>query len=741
MPRRVVARKITRKQAEAYERTVPNPMGVTTIAAVNERGAYARRYAATRALLGQSDGSEIRNNRKKRKKRKRSQKRNSSMQRGTSVRRRARLRRRGYKRRATRNRRGFASVPVQLESPKPKRKKRRKKKAAKRTTKRSTTKRRTTKRTAKRRTTKRSTKRTTKRRATRRKATRRAAPKRRSTGKRRAPKRKASRKGKRRTSGRVYGKGRYKTLRARIGRFSRPTYMYETKKGRLRKVPKHGYLGYRSSAEMRRAHLKHPERAARDQARWERVEARRGRASISAVEGRSPFTPNRRRPAARRTITFEEWEKSMKANAKRRRKKTSSKKRRVKRRGTSKRRRATTSRRKRTTRKRRAPSRRRASSTRRRRRKSGSTAKRRVSRRKGGRRVKRRSSRRRVRRNARVTQVAANRPRRRRRRARRNMGHGRRRGRKLRRNAKIHSGGMRGFFRRGFLRNQAASFTQDMVHVLKVGGVVVIGYLAHRALSRVVSDNVLAKAAMFQSGTGAAYKDVAAGALVALVGVPLAAKFAPKDAKLIGAGIMASWLQNAIVTVLSQMGQTDVVAYLGDYTEAEGNPQYSGYGSYYEFTPGQVFGEYYTTPGMSGFGDIAVDQLTQAAAGFGQPRVAGLYQAAAGMGASPMLTQAAAGMGEYFVQGANGIGEYEEVTPQYTAPHALDEGISPDLTSAERALSVAEAAAGVGAYGDNTVPLQSTVYPTGVPEAIPDMPGGSRAGTFAGNNGVFGPAH
>jgi hypothetical protein len=118
-----------------------------------------------------------------------------------------------------------------------------------------------------------------------------------------------------------------------------------------------------------------------------------------------------------------------------------------------------------------------------------------------------------------------------------------------------------------------------------------------------------------------------------------------------------------------------------------------------------------------------------------------LTQAAAGMGA-PQLTQAAAGaMGEYIVSGGQGIGEYEEVTPQYHMPVVTDEGISPDLNSAERALSVSEAAAGVGAMGNYDVPLQSTVNPMGRQEAIPDMPGGSRAGTLAGNNGVFGPSH
>ena len=44
-------KKITRKQALSYNRTIPNGLGVTAISAVNGRGSYASRYAATRSLL------------------------------------------------------------------------------------------------------------------------------------------------------------------------------------------------------------------------------------------------------------------------------------------------------------------------------------------------------------------------------------------------------------------------------------------------------------------------------------------------------------------------------------------------------------------------------------------------------------------------------------------------------------------------------------------------------------------
>lgn len=524
---------------------------------------------------------------------------------------------------------------------------------------------------------------------------------------RKSPKRKVQR--------RVYGKGKYRALRARIGTGRpRQTYAYQTPSGTVRKIPKHGYLGYASSAEMRATHRKDPKRAERDDARWARAMKKRERASISAVEGRGSaglFTPNRRRRRPTRTITFEEWEKEMKQN-RRRRKKTAKKKRtrrnvtqvaanRRRRKGTRKGTRKATRRRVRRNAPKLVANRRRKTSTKRRR----------VAGRRRSTVGRRKTSRGRVRRNA---------------------------GFKMNRRKRSGTHRRRRVYRRT-LRNQAQAFGKQLVQVLKIGGVVVVGYIGHRALTRVVSDSLLSKITSLQSGTGAAYRDVLAGALVAAVGVPVAAKVAPGDSKMIGAGMAASFLQSAIVTLLSQFGQESVAAYLGDYTNAEGSAQYSGYGSYYEFTPGQVYGanglgEYYSAPGMSGFGQVP--QLYQAAAGQ-YPGVAHLSQEAAGFGqGEPLLTQAAAGAGEYIVSGAQGIGEYEEVVPQYQRPVQTDEGISPDLSSAERALSIAEAAAGVG--GTNLVPLRSTVYPTGRPEAIPDMPGGSRAGIFAGENGTFG---
>jgi len=146
--------------------------------------------------------------------------------------------------------------------------------------------------------------------------------------------------------------------------------------------------------------------------------------------------------------------------------------------------------------------------------------------------------------------------------------------------------------------------------------------------------------------------------------------------------------------------------------------------------------------------DLRLNQVTQAAAGMGGSPL--VTQAAAGMSGSPFVMQAAAGMGqdlrlnqvtqaaagtgEYVSYGVSGIGDYDEVGVSFRPTHT-DEGIAPNMHSAEQALSVAEAAAGVGS---TDVPLQSTVNPVDMGDPIPDDPRGSRAGVFQGPDGIFG---
>jgi len=75
------------------------------------------------------------------------------------------------------------------------------------------------------------------------------------------------------------------------------------------------------------------------------------------------------------------------------------------------------------------------------------------------------------------------------------------------------------------------------------------------------------------------------------------------------------------------------------------------------------------------------------------------------------------------VYGAEGVGENYEQVPTANMAMQIDEGVAPNLHSAEQALNVMEAAAGVGMA---EIPLQSTVNPLQMENPIGDEPHGSR---------------
>ena len=269
----------------------------------------------------------------------------------------------------------------------------------------------------------------------------------------------------------------------------------------------------------------------------------------------------------------------------------------------------------------------------------------------------------------------------------------------------------------------------EIMEVLKQGAVIGGGLLAHKVLTNLLFDNV---DAIKKLKFGKAISGVA----VAAVGIPAAAMVVKGDVgKQLAVGMGAALLHTVLVEALTSAGQSKIAGMLGDYTESSAALPAAGYGSYYEFSPGEQYsgmGAYYEfSPGeqYSGMGEY----IETGASGFGD-----YAQAAAGFGA-PMLAQAAAGVGEYIVQGAQGIGEYEEVVPEYTAPAVTREGIGASLSAAEDALTVAEAAAGVGGFGNVDASLKQIVYPKGQSLDIGDDPGGSRSGLFFGGNGVFGP--
>lgn len=718
---KALTRPITRKQARSYDHTVPNARGVTALMELNGPGSYERRYKQTRRLLDRERGGmhKAKANRPKR------------------------------KRKLTKRERAEIS-----------RKNLRKARAAKR-----------------------------------RKATaRRAAPSKRKTAKRAPARRKTTR---HKATRRTYG-GRYKALKARIGPRSRWTFMHRTKKGGVRHIPEYAVLGYKSPRALIRQSMT-DKGARRYVARKERLDARREREAERAAAriraGKGLFTPNR----ADEVLSYEEWEDMMRPNRKRRRKASKKgrrrqtkkqraaslrnlrkaraarrgkkvTKRRRKKAGVSTRRRravvATTKRRRRKgTRRRRkltkaqraAISRRNLKKARAARRRGGATKRRRKGRKARkltGRKlvvyVANRRRRRRYRRNnnneTKVTQAAANR---RRRRARRNQGaYNVNRRRRYYTNQGAYNVNRR---RRRYRRNQATmsgDYMSQLKSAMKLGLSVLVGYAGHRATTHLLDEMVLSKVAALNTGALAPYRGLIASAITAAIGIPVAVKVAPKLAVPVAAGMAASLLQGALLAGLVAANQQKIASYLSAYPDAAGRMYGQQLGSYYTFRPHEIFptsgyGSYYTLPTpTAGFG-LDTSQLTQAAAGFGQPRLfeaaAGygqdpnmLTQAAAGMGA--LVTQAAAGTGEYIAYNASAIGDYDEI-PTTTSPMMVDEGIYPNLGDAEQALSVAEAAAGVGSA---ELPLQSTVDPSLIADPVTELPGGSRSGVFQGGDGIFG---
>ena len=533
----------------------------------------------------------------------------------------------------------------------------------------------------------------------------------------------------RRRKPRVYGKGKFRAIRAKIGNKSRDTYLYRTKAGNAAQIPDYALLGYASKKEMDDVRYARKGNKAQQQRRLrayinrrDRLETRRGRAAAKTADrikkGRGIFAPN-----SGKILTFEEWKaqkmrknppkkKRTKASYKAAAKKGQATRRRNAKKGT------TGTKRKRTKASYKAAARK-AAATRRRNAKKGTTSKRKRT----------------TRGKSMTITMRAN----------------RRRG--------TRKGMRRRTARRAYMRNPiertVTTFVEELKTALGLGVKVTIGYLGHRALTTVANEKLVPKINFLAT---AKYKDIITSTVVAALGVAGTVRFAPRKtvAAPIAAGIAASWLHKIILD-LAARNLKEAVPYLSAYPNAEGLA-YNPMGSYYGFQQHQIYpssvGEFYeVTPQGSmnagmGSHDLRLNQVTQAAAGMGgSPFVT---QAAAGMGRSPLVTQAAAGMGqdlrlnqvtqaaagtgEYVSYGVSGIGDYDEVGVSYRPTHT-DEGISPNVHSAEQALSVAEAAAGVGS---TDVPLQSTVNPVNMGDPIPDDPRGSRAGVFQGPDGIFG---
>ena len=515
-----------------------------------------------------------------------------------------------------------------------------------------------------------------------------------------------ARKGTRRITARKTVAAKFRPLTVRVGGKTRKTYLYKTRKGGARHIPEHVIMGFSSKAAMKAAlagaapdwnpkkKAAFEKRRAKALRTRERIIKARDRASDRVEVMGDMFTPNVR------TIPYEEWSQNpmFKSNKKRKGAK--------KRKGGAKKRRSAAQ--KATTKKMiRAAARKRAGKSTRRvkHKRKKSHAKRRVvkhTRRAAPKRRRASPKRRRV---AMHTRRAAPKRRRASPKRRRVAMHRAQRAIALlyktnrrRRHTKRH----------GFKRNGYLAWLKEG---LKMGALVGVGFFGHKALTKLLSDEALGKIDALKDGTTAGkYRGLIAGAATAVAAIFLSGKFLPKYAMPIAAGSVLSLIQKGVMLALTEADQPKAAAYLAGF---------DGYAD----NSGRAYGEYFTS-GMSGYGGFGYPAITQAAAGMGMP----------------MLSQAAAGTGEYMAEGVQGIGDYEMVSPEfngYGGFGAMNEGIpGADTYAAERALTIAEAAAGIG-----DIPTRSQQDPVAqLTRAIPvhDVPGGMRAGTFQGRDGIFG---
>lgn len=449
-------------------------------------------------------------------------------------------------------------------------------------------------------------------------------------------------------------------LKARVGNRVLKTYMIRTKKGKVRHIPSHMYLGFGSS-RARDTFLKTASKSRiaafskREAALQPRRVARAQRLLKRAESGRvlDIFTPN--------AMSYSEWSQQMKANKKR----------------SSKKAKKSAGRRRKQTAKQRAASLKNL-------RKARSAAKKR-----GGKRTKRSAAKRRsakrsvkrTRRTAKKRHTAKRGHKRTRRHApkRRMHANRKRRHHARRRHVALRFAPNR---KRRHLRRRRAHknpFGIDFKTMLMTGLAVGAGFAVHRAIRHALDVNAFAKIDALKSKSQ--YSTMVSSAVTALVGIgalELVKKQAPDAVVKAQGGMMASAILDLITGALGAAGQDGPVQYLagfGEYVPVNSGPlmrAQAGFGSYYP---------------ISGLGYTSALADAQAAAGMGR------------------LAQAAAsGMGEYFAQNIApaGFGEYFSPGRPTGLTRALpisgfgDTSLPPRLSAAEYALTQAEAVAGLG---------------------------------------------
>jgi len=577
--------------------------------------------------------------------------------------------------------------------------------------------------------------------------------------------RKSTSKGKRKAHARPFHR-----LSMKVGGKTRKTYMYRTKTGAVHHIPMYGSMGFRSKRDMARAMDPKVRPLTAAQSRVHERALKRYRGIIAARERAGKrtaiygdlFTPNRPRRKARRSraISYSEWSKngmytsnrplSKAGRSKAAKKAAATRRRKAEKRSAAARKAAATRRRhagKRKAAPRKIKTTRRAA-TKRKPRKSG---KRRGRDSKGrflkGHRVAKKSSAHRKPRAA----------------TKRRSGPKRGKNGRFKKNAtgsfmmnrrRRHHGRRHHRLDATFRRN--GTLGQALKDAAITGAVVGAGFFAHKALTKLIVNYLMTGtgplASTFGTPTMAPYQDIIAGAVVAVAGIAIAEavpSIRDTQAKNIAAGMVVSFLQKLVVDLLTNNSQAPAAAYLSGFGSYSSTYPNSGGRAYYTGPQGRIggygrLGEYFATSGFGGFAGNG--GYRQAAAGFGSPMQAAagygsnILQASAGYGALPAprqqtFTQAAAGMGEYFATGVEGFGEYFDTgTSGMSGMGSTDEGIQGgDSYAAEHALTVAEAAAGIG-----DIPMQSTVDAMQRGIHVQDSPTGSRSGTFQGRDGIFG---
>lgn len=306
--------------------------------------------------------------------------------------------------------------------------------------------------------------------------------------------------------------------------------------------------------------------------------------------------------------------------------------------------------------------------------------------------------------------------------------------------------------RRGAGRMKRNAFMANLLAVLKTGALVAVGFASHRVLTALACEYLFTPYVVAPEGkepnlTLKTWEKPICGAVIGVVGVGALSFMADKKvlsgetAMAIGGGMIASLVQYTVVSALTAADQTKAVSYLSGYSNSmayslRGNRRrraLRGIGAMQSIMPRYA----------------PVGQFQQAAAGMGE------YFTGAGT-----FEQAAAGVGEYYVpRGTQGVGAYEPAGPLAMQAAAngigqIDDGIRPD-SNLDRVLDLAESAAGLGEYitaspdnggwMESTVPTQSQWIPQGPlwagelrvrdSQATSELPAGVLA--TVGGNGVL----